>query len=213
MFWPRRAGQPVTWTADVAGRQETGWRPYSRARSARALVGCLAFCVSGLLLTVAGEGWGIRLVGVLAFTVFGFFASTSCARAWDVGGQSSRRRADGSWTAAADFLPGETVSDVQAGETTTYHRGIANHEPHIAVDVEGAVDYDDALDETLAKVGSEISGSDVTWSVRALSVDPVRALTSMRHYLRHAEHRDELGDERSLARIARNDLDAGTDQT
>ncbi|HEX7188137.1 MAG TPA: hypothetical protein VF423_07925 [Actinomycetes bacterium] len=216
MFWPRRAGRPVTWTADVAGRQETGVAfRYARARSAGALVGCLAFCVSGLLLTVAGEGWGIRLVGVLAFTVFGFFAfyfvRKGLGRGWAL--LATPRGIGVVDGPGRTFLPWETVSDVRAGETTTYHRGIAIHEPHIAVDVDGAVDYDDALDETLAKVGSEFSGSDVTWSVRALSVDPVRVLTSMRHYLRHAEHRDELGDERSLARIARNDLDAGTDQT
>ena len=65
---------------------------------------------------------------------------------------------------------------------------------------------DDAVDSKLAEIGQQWTGADLTWSVRALAVDPVVVVSALRHYLHHPDQRAELGDRRALDRIERGDL-------
>lgn len=142
--------------------------------------------------------------------MFGFFA-------WYL-----LRRGGGRWAVVATpaglgtvdgpgavVVPWDAVRDVVADETTTYVRGMPNHEPHIAVHTEsGAVRHDDAVDSALADLNRRFTDADLVMPVRALGVDPVLVLAALRHYLHHPDQRVELGDRRALERIARGELDA-----
>ena len=90
----------------------------------------------------------------------------------------------------AVVVPWDAVRDVVADETTTYVRGMPNHEPHIAVHTEsGAVRHDDAVDGALASLNRDFTDADLVVPVRALGVDPVLVLAALRHYLNHPDQR------------------------
>ena len=208
IFWPRRTGRPGL--RDLADGRGVAF-DYSPKRRFAAVLGSCAFTVCGLALLLSGETDVMRVVGALGALLFGFFA-------WYV-----LRRRTGRWAVVATptgigtvdgpgavVVPWDEVRDVVADETTTYVRGFANHEPHIAVHTEsGAVRHDDAVDEALAGLNRGFTGADLVIPVRALGVDPVRVLCALRHYLHHPDQRAELGDRRALDRIARGDLDRG----
>ena len=151
MFWPRRTGHPEL--RDLPGVRGASFG-YSRGRKLAALVGACAFCACGVALVVAGETVVMRGVGVLCVLLFGFLA-------WYVA-----RSRGGRWAVVATpagigtvdgpgavLVPWDTVRDVVADETTTYVRGMPNHEPHIAVHTEsGPVRHDDAVDGALASL-------------------------------------------------------------
>jgi hypothetical protein len=211
IFWPRRTARPRLRDLEAFDAGTGVAFPHSEARRRGALVGSLAFVACGLAMAAYGDGPVMRVVGGVAVLVFGFFSwyqlrrrARSCAV---VATPTGVGLVDGPGEV---FVPWDVVRDIQADETTTYTRGGATHEPHIAVFTEpDAVRHDDALDSTLAEIGREWTGADVAWAVRTLAVDPVVVVSALRHYLRHPDQRAELGDRRALDRIERGDLQPG----
>ena len=211
MFWPRRTGRPeLREHLPLLGAGAAVAFPYSRARTRAALVGVVAFAAVGAAMAVYGDSTALRVLGGGCVVLFAFFAWVRL-----------RRRAR-KWAIVASphgvglvegpgevFVPWSAVRDIVADETTTYYRGIPNHEPHIAVLTEpDTVQHQDTVDQRLAEVSRHWSRADVTWSVRALAVDPVLVIGALRHYLHNPDQRAELGDRRALDRVARGDLQA-----
>ena len=211
MFWPRRTARPALRDVSALDAGIGVAFPYSAARRHGALLCSLAFVACGLAMAAFDTGLVMRVAGGVAVLFFGFF-----------GWYQLRRRAR-SWALVATptgvgvidgpgevFVPWDAVQDIRADETTTYTRGGATHEPHIAVFTEpDAVQHDDAVDSRLAELGQKWTGADVSWTVRALAVDPVVVISALRHYLRHPDQRVELGDRRALDRIERGGPSAG----
>ncbi len=86
--------------------------------------------------------------------------------------------------------------------------GVALHEPHISVVVDDrAAIVGDRVDKALGGLARHFASGDLTFSVRALTVDPALVLATLRFYLQHPEARAELADRRSADRVRSGRLD------
>jgi hypothetical protein len=104
--------------------------------------------------------------------------------------------------AAGGVVPWSAVRAIQADETTTFVNGVTLHEPHIAVVVDDrAAIVGDRVDKVVVGLAQYGAYGDLTFSVRALAVDPALVLATLQFYLQHPEARVELADRRGADRV------------